>query len=132
MPVQRLFEKRLKNVIKAIEASEGEIILFIDELHLIVGAGQSDGAMDAANLLKPALARGQLHCIGAIHLMSIGSILNLDAALERRFMTIEVRSPTMMTPCLLRGIKDKYELHHGVKIQDEVGGSSNIKSALHS
>ncbi|MGC6404441.1 MAG: ATP-dependent Clp protease ATP-binding subunit [Candidatus Comchoanobacterales bacterium] len=115
------FEKRLKNVIKSIEASQGEIILFIDELHLIVGAGQTDGTMDAANLLKPALARGELHCIGATTFDEYRKHIEAkDAALERRFMTIEIHEPTHDDALsMLRGIKDKYELHHGVKINDD-------------
>ncbi|MEM5469664.1 ATP-dependent chaperone ClpB [Celeribacter marinus] len=113
------FEERLKSILKEIEAASGEIILFIDEMHTLVGAGKSDGAMDAANLIKPALARGELHCIGATTLDEYRKYVEKDAALARRFQPIVVEEPTVEdTVSILRGIKEKYELHHGVRISD--------------
>ncbi len=113
------FEERLKAVLKEIEAAAGEIILFIDEMHTLVGAGKADGAMDAANLIKPALARGELHCVGATTLDEYRKYVEKDAALARRFQPIMVDEPTVEdTISILRGIKEKYELHHGVKISD--------------
>ncbi len=113
------FEERLKAVLKEIEAAAGEIILFIDEMHTLVGAGKSDGAMDAANLIKPALARGELHCIGATTLDEYRKYVEKDAALARRFQPVLVEEPTVEdTISILRGIKEKYELHHGVRISD--------------
>ena len=113
------FEERLKAVLKEIEAAAGEIVLFIDEMHTLVGAGKSDGAMDAANLIKPALARGELHCIGATTLDEYRKYVEKDAALARRFQPILVDEPTVEdTISILRGIKEKYELHHGVRISD--------------
>ena len=113
------FEERLKAVLKEIEAAAGEIILFIDEMHTLVGAGKSDGAMDAANLIKPALARGELHCVGATTLDEYRKYVEKDAALARRFQPIMVDEPTVEdTISILRGIKEKYELHHGVRISD--------------
>ncbi|MCC0062731.1 MAG: ATP-dependent chaperone ClpB [Defluviimonas sp.] len=113
------FEERLKSVLKEIEAAAGEIILFIDEMHTLVGAGKSDGAMDAANLIKPALARGELHCIGATTLDEYRKYVEKDAALARRFQPVLIDEPTVEdTISILRGIKEKYELHHGVKISD--------------
>ncbi len=113
------FEERLKAVLKEIEAASGEIILFIDEMHTLVGAGKGDGAMDAANLIKPALARGELHCIGATTLDEYRKYVEKDAALARRFQPILVQEPTVEdTISILRGIKEKYELHHGVRISD--------------
>ncbi|PPB79701.1 ATP-dependent Clp protease ATP-binding subunit ClpB [Albidovulum inexpectatum] len=113
------FEERLKAVIKEIEAAAGEIILFIDEMHTLVGAGKSDGAMDAANLIKPALARGELHCIGATTLDEYRKYVEKDAALARRFQPVYVDEPSVEdTISILRGIREKYELHHGVKISD--------------
>jgi len=113
------FEERLKGVIQEIEQSQGEIILFIDELHLLVGAGASGGSMDAANLLKPALARGDLRCIGATTLDEYRKHIEQDAALERRFQTVFVPEPSVEdTISILRGLKDRYELHHGVRIRD--------------
>ncbi len=113
------FEERLKAVLNEVTAAEGEIILFIDEMHTLVGAGKSDGAMDAANLIKPALARGELHCIGATTLDEYRKYVEKDAALARRFQPVMVSEPTVEdTISILRGIKEKYELHHGVRITD--------------
>ncbi|HPN67071.1 MAG TPA: ATP-dependent chaperone ClpB [bacterium] len=114
------FEDRLKSVIKEIENSQGEIILFIDELHLIVGAGKTDGSMDAGNLLKPALARGKLRAIGATTLNEYRQYIEKDSALERRFQPVMVTEPSTEDAInILRGIKEKYEVHHGVRIRDE-------------
>lgn len=114
------FEERLKAVIKEVQSADGEIILFIDEMHTLIGAGGGEGAMDAANLLKPALARGELHAIGATTLDEYQKHIEKDKALERRFQTIIVDEPTIEDAIsILRGIKDKYELHHGVRIQDD-------------
>ena len=113
------FEERLKAVLKEIENAAGEIVLFIDELHVLVGAGKTDGAMDAANLIKPALARGELHCVGATTLDEYRKYIEKDAALARRFQPVMVLEPTVEdTISILRGIKEKYELHHGVRISD--------------
>ena len=113
------FEERLKAVLKEIEAANGSVILFIDEMHTLVGAGKADGAMDASNLLKPELARGALHCIGATTLDEYRKHIEKDAALARRFQSVFVGEPTVEdTISILRGIKDKYELHHGIKITD--------------
>ncbi len=113
------FEERLKAVLNEVKASDGNIILFIDELHTIVGAGKSDGAMDAGNLLKPMLARGELHCIGATTLNEYRQYVERDAALERRFQPVLVAEPTVMdTIAILRGLKERYEVYHGVKIHD--------------
>ena len=113
------FEERLKAVLKEIESAAGNIILFIDEMHVLVGAGKTDGAMDAANLIKPALARGELHCIGATTLDEYRKYIEKDAALARRFQPVLITEPTVEdTISILRGIKEKYELHHGVKITD--------------
>ena len=113
------FEERLKAVLKEIESANGEIILFIDEIHTLVGAGKSDGAMDAANLLKPALARGELHCVGATTLDEYRKHLEKDAALARRFLTVFVNEPSVEdTVSILRGLKEKYEVHHGIRISD--------------
>lgn len=113
------FEERLKSVLEEIEAAGGQIILFIDEMHTIVGAGASEGSMDASNLLKPALARGEMHCIGATTLDEYRKYVEKDAALARRFQPVFVNEPTVEdTISILRGIKEKYELHHGVKISD--------------
>jgi ATP-dependent Clp protease ATP-binding subunit ClpB len=113
------FEERLKAILNEIDAAAGEIILFIDEMHTLVGAGKTDGAMDAANLIKPALARGELHCIGATTLDEYRKYVEKDAALARRFQPVLVEEPTVEDSIsILRGIKEKYELHHGVRISD--------------
>ncbi|CCQ91421.1 Chaperone protein ClpB [Nitrospina gracilis 3/211] len=113
------FEDRLKAVLKEINGSEGEIILFIDELHTLIGAGSAEGSMDASNMLKPALARGELHCVGATTLREYRKYVEKDAALERRFQPVMVGEPSVEdTISILRGLKEKYEVHHGVRIQD--------------
>ena len=113
------FEERLKAVLNEVKQAEGRIILFIDELHTIVGAGKADGAMDAGNLLKPMLARGELHCIGATTLNEYRQHIEKDAALERRFQPVLVDQPTVEdTISILRGLRERFEVFHGVKIQD--------------
>ncbi|WP_297803255.1 ATP-dependent chaperone ClpB [uncultured Brevundimonas sp.] len=113
------FEERLKAVLNEVAAAEGQIVLFIDEMHTLVGAGKSDGAMDASNLLKPALARGELHCVGATTLDEYRKYIEKDAALARRFQPVMVEEPTVEdTVSILRGLKEKYEVHHGVRISD--------------
>ena len=113
------FEERLKAVLNEVQGAAGEIVLFIDEMHTLVGAGKSDGAMDASNLLKPALARGELHCVGATTLDEYRKYVEKDAALARRFQPVMINEPTVAdTISILRGLKEKYELHHGVRIGD--------------
>ena len=113
------FEERLKKILKNIENNKHSTILFIDEIHTLVGAGKTDGAMDASNLLKPALARGELHCIGATTLNEYREHIEKDAALARRFQQILVEEPSLDDSIsILRGLKEKYEVHHGVKILD--------------
>ena len=113
------FEERLKSVLDEVKGAEGDIILFIDEMHTLIGAGKTDGAMDASNLLKPALARGELHCVGATTLDEYRKYVEKDAALQRRFQPVFVGEPTVPdTISILRGLKEKYELHHGVRITD--------------
>ncbi len=113
------FEERLKAVVNEVQESDGDVVLFIDEIHLLVGAGSSEGSMDAANILKPALARGELRCIGATTMDEYRKYIEKDAALERRFQTVLVQEPTVEdTISILRGLKEKYEIHHGVRITD--------------
>ena len=127
------FEERLKAVLKEVQSAEGQIILFIDELHTVVGAGKAEGAMDAGNLLKPMLARGELHCIGATTLDEYRKHIEKDAALERRFQTVLVDQPTVEdTISILRGLRERYELHHGVRIKDSAHrGGGGAEPALH-
>lgn len=124
------FEERLKSVLNEIKDAAGEIILFIDEIHLLVGAGKADGAMDASNLLKPMLARGELHCIGATTLDEYRKYIEKDPALARRFQAVYVEEPTVIdTISILRGIKEKYELHHGIRISDSaIIASANLSN----
>ncbi len=113
------FEERLKAVLKEVKESDGRIILFIDEIHMLVGAGKTDGAMDAGNMLKPMLARGELHCIGATTLNEYREYIEKDSALERRFQKVAVSEPDVEdTISILRGLKEQYEVYHGVRIQD--------------
>ena len=113
------FEERLKAVLKEVEGAQGQVVLFIDELHNLMGAGRAEGSMDAANLIKPELARGTLHCIGATTLDEYRKYIEKDAALARRFQSVFVGEPSVEdTISILRGIKEKYELHHGVRITD--------------
>src|SRR5262249_54393019 len=113
------FEERLKAVLQEVTSAAGAYILFIDEMHTIVGAGRAEGSMDASNLLKPALARGELHCIGATTLDEYKKHVEKDAALARRFQPVYINEPTVEdTISILRGLKDRYEQHHGVRISD--------------
>ncbi len=127
------FEERLKAVLTEVTSAEGGIILFIDEMHTLVGAGKADGAMDASNLLKPALARGELHCIGATTLDEFRKHVEKDAALARRFQPVFVSEPTVEdTISILRGLKEKYELHHGVRITDSaIVAAATLVAALY-
>ena len=127
------FEERLKAVLKEVQTAEGAIVLFIDELHTVVGAGKAEGAMDAGNLLKPMLARGELHCIGATTLDEYRKHIEKDAALERRFQTVLVDQPSVDdTISILRGLRERYEVHHGVRIKGfEPGGCGGPEPALY-
>jgi len=124
------FEDRLKAVLKEVQESEGKIIVFIDEIHTLVGAGAAEGAIDASNMLKPALARGELHCIGATTLREYKKYIEKDAALERRFQPVLIKEPSAEdTIAILRGLKEKYEVHHGVKIKDSALIAAAVLSA---
>ena len=123
------FEERLKAVLAEVQAAEGEVVVFIDELHTLVGAGAAEGSMDASNLLKPALARGELHCVGATTLDEYRKYIEKDAALARRFQTVFVAEPTVAdTISILRGLKEKYELHHGIRIADSALVTASVLS----
>ena len=124
------FEDRLKAVLKEVTAAGAQVILFIDELHTLVGAGGAEGAVDASNLLKPALARGELHCVGATTLDEYREHVEKDAALERRFQPVLVGEPSVEdTIAILRGLKERYEVHHGVRIQDSALVAAAMLSA---
>src|SRR3712207_4591551 len=123
------FEERMKAVLNEIKQAEGQIILFIDELHTVVGAGAAEGAMDAGNMLKPMLARGELHCIGATTLDEYRKHIEKDAALERRFQPVLVGEPSVEdTISILRGLRERYEVHHNVRIQDSALVSAAVLS----
>ena len=123
------FEERLKSVLNEISKADGQILLFIDEIHTVVGAGATEGAMDAGNLLKPMLARGQLRCIGATTLNEYRKYIEKDTALERRFQPVMVGQPSVEdTISILRGLKERYEVHHGVRIRDNALVSAAVLS----
>ena len=123
------FEERLKNVLNEVKKSEGNIIMFIDEIHMIVGAGKLEGAMDAGNMLKPMLARGEIHCIGATTLNEYRKYIEDDGALERRFQKVMVKEPTVSdTITILRGLKSRFEVYHGVSIKDSALVSAAVLS----
>ena len=125
------FEERLKAVVKEVTDSDGELILFIDEIHTLVGAGATEGAMDAANILKPALARGEMHAIGATTLDEYRKYIEKDKALERRLQTVLVAEPSIEdSVSILRGLQERYEVHHGVRITDAAIGFCRIKPSI--
>ena len=125
------FEDRLKSVIKEVTEREGEVLLFIDEMHTLVGAGAAEGAMDASNILKPALARGELHCVGATTIDEFRRHIEKDPALERRFQPVMIEEPTReQAVAILRGLKEKYEVHHGIRVSDSAVVAASVRDAL--